>query len=91
MIKNSTKFIRNPEIIYKKIDNKIIILDQNNSKIRELNETAVLIWENSEKPTSVNEICEILINHYDIKKNHALTDIAKFVSLYLEDGLLKLI
>ena len=86
-LKNKT-IRRNNTIPFKIIDSKVLILDQDNSKLRELNETASMIWMLIEQPKTVEFLVKEILKEYDVKEIDVLTDIENFVNLYQEKQLI---
>ncbi len=79
---------RNNNIPFKIIDSKVLLLDQNNSKLRELNETASMIWTLIEHPKTIDSLAKEILKKYDAKEIEVLTDIENFVTLYQEEKLI---
>lgn len=45
-----------------------------------LNETACFIWENCEKVNSSDEMCDLMLENFDVEASVALADIKNFLA-----------
>ena len=79
---------RNKDIYTKKIKGKSFILRENKGFIRELNETAGLIWEMAKTPTSIDKIASKISSAYNQPLAKIKKDVEGFVKQYLKEGFL---
>ena len=77
------KYIRKNDAISGKLQDEQVILDIEKGKYFSLNPVATSIWEILEQPLSVDQLCEKLIEEYDVEpKKCRLETVA-----YLQDML----
>ena len=79
---------RNPRVFSKKVGGTWHILEQNRRYVRELNETAGVIWEYTKKPVSEESIVQHLASLYNKPPDECAKDVHEFISEYLKAGLL---
>lgn len=78
---------RNPQLITKTIGKKTIILDPIKGEIRVLNPSAAYIWMQLHRYKTVEDIADGLTKNFNVKKQKALIDVAKFIAKYTKSGL----
>lgn len=83
----STVIKQNPKVVYKKVEDKIIILDDKKAKLRELNEVASLIWTLAKKWTSIGDITTHIRERYNVERQEITRDVKEFVAEYLDNNL----
>jgi len=77
------KYIRKKDALSGKLQDEEVILDIEKGKYFSLNPVATSIWEILEQPLSVDQLCEKLIEEYDVEpKKCRLETVA-----YLQDML----
>lgn len=74
----STQIKQRNDLIYKKMDESIVILDIEKSMIYELNEIGSLIWHICKKYIKVEEIIKKIGKEYQIKENILKNDLFSF-------------
>lgn len=83
MISPKSIIKRNPKIISKKIDEVIFIIDINQEKFYELNQTASAIWQYLWKPRKFQEIVIHIASNFDTSLPKARKDIAELIGEHL--------
>jgi len=71
------------------LDEEVAILDMNNSRYFGLDGVGAHIWLVLEKPRSVGEICESVIDHFDVAPEVCRSDVLKFLTGLQEAGLIE--
>ena len=66
-------------IIWKKIANKIVILNNKNKDHYVLNETGILIWKHMTSGKSLNDTIEKISKEYSVNKEKTAKDIVRFL------------
>lgn len=79
---------RNPHIITKVIEDKIMLLDPVAGEMRILNQTAGLIWKKLRQDLTPLEIAKHLSQAFDVPEEKAYRDVLKFIRSYIAAGLL---
>lgn len=82
------KLCRNPNVFSKKVGNRWHLLEPKQAFVRELNETAGVIWEHVKKPVSQEFLVQRLTTLYNKPRKECARDVNEFVGEYLKAGLL---
>lgn len=82
------KLCRNPNVFSKKVGGVWHVLEPKGKFVRELNETAGVIWESTKKPVSQESLVQHLARLYNKPRKECMRDVSEFVSEYLKAGLL---
>jgi DNA-binding ferritin-like protein len=78
----------NSNIIWRKIDDNIFIIDPLNERIHELNETAAIIFEMIIKNKKIDEIERKILKEYDVDEKECRKDILDIVSELKDKGVI---
>lgn len=70
---------RNKDIISSEIDGETVMMDSSFNNYFGLKEVGTFIWQLLEEKRSVREICETLIDKYDVSHGQCLEDILPFL------------
>ncbi len=83
------RIVRNDKIFTKKINNKWVILETNKKFVRELDETAGMIWGMCKEKITTEEIVQKISSKYHHPPDIIKKDVDEFVKKYLKEGFLK--
>jgi len=75
-------------IIWRKIDDTIFIIDPLNERIHELNETAAIIFEMIIKNKKIDEIERKILKEYDVDEKECRKDISYIISELKDKGVI---
>ena len=75
-------------VIFRDLDDEMIIMDMNSGKYFGLNETGARIWSLLNENQKIKDIIEKLSDEYDITKEQCEKEVKKFISTLLEKGLI---
>jgi hypothetical protein len=78
----------NSNIIWRKIDDTIFIIDPLNEKIHELNETASIIFEMIIKNKKIDEIEKKILKEYYVDEKECRKDILDIISELKDKGVI---
>jgi len=78
----------NSNIVWRKIDDTIFIIDPLNEKIHELNETAAIIFEMIIKNRKIDEIEKKILKEYDVDEKECRKDISYIISELKDKGVI---
>lgn len=82
------KIKQNPEVIYTKLEDKIIILEAEKGELLTLNPTASFIWEKSKKAIEVEKLVDELCQEFAVERKIAAKDAQELVKTLLKRNLL---
>ncbi len=78
------KYIRNPAIISRIIDNELVLLNANTGDYYGLNEIGSAIWELINGSNGFKEIIDNLLEDYDVERSVLEADAAEFIEGLIE-------
>ena len=74
------RFLRNPEPITGSLHDHLVVLDITKGKYFSLNPVATRIWELLEKPHSIDELCNSLIEEYEVGPDQCRQEVEEYLS-----------
>lgn len=88
------KYFRNPDFIFRNVAGEAVLIPlmkdvADLEAIFSLNEVGVFIWEQLEKPTSLESNKEKLMHEFDVEPEVVETDLNHFTSDLLDLGIIK--
>jgi hypothetical protein len=87
----STKYIQNKKVIQSKIGDEVVMLDMDSGFYFGLNSVASIIWGKLEKPISLEEVINELLEEYNIDRQTCEYDTRLFLDQLFEKNIIKLI
>jgi len=87
----STKYIQNKKVIQSKIGEEVVMLDMDSGFYFGLNSVASIIWGKLEKPISLEEVINELLEEYNIDRQTCEYDTRLFLDQLFEKNIIKLI
>lgn len=72
------------------IDEQTVLLNVDAGKYHGFNEVASRIWQLIESPMKINQICDQLINEFEISKEQCEVEVVAFIKQLNEAGLVTL-
>ena len=80
---------KSDKLIFREIDGEVVIIANDGSHIHMLNETATLIWNCSNKRTSVRQIIMEMCEQYDVDEDSASHDVLETIKSLSEKNLIR--
>lgn len=87
---NSTKIVAAESTLSTTINGETVILHTDVGKYYGLNDVGTFIWKLISEPRTVEELCEEVVNEYDVGYQRCNTDIKKMVSEMNKKGIVEL-
>ena len=85
-----TRYIRNSKTISGRLHDELVMMDLNQGKYFSLNPVATRIWDLLEKPLSIDDLCLLLVNEYEVDPAQCRNDVeehlTEMVRLQLVNG-----
>lgn len=73
---------RNPNVLWRAVEDSILLLDPYTASVKELNKVASIIWELCDGEHTIEEITNILSSKYPkIEIGRIRKDVTKFISV----------
>lgn len=79
---------RRDDLILRRIQRELMLLDMEFNQIHQLNETARFIWDKWEEVPNAVEIAKLLAQKFDVEEHVALNDVSAMVDKLRELNLL---
>ena len=76
--------IRSPEPIAAQVGDDLVMLSVEHGKYFSLNTTAAAIWRRLEAPMQIGELCDQIVEEFDISREHAVQAVPEFVAKLIE-------
>jgi len=80
---------RNDDIIWRKIEDKVVLIGKDGMAIHTLNKTAGYIWELCDGTNSPDEIAAKLCERFDVTPEEANVDVRETINKMEEMGLVE--
>lgn len=83
------RLTRADNLVWREIDDEIVVIKDDGLVVHVLNKTAARIWEMCNGEVGPDEIADILCERFDVEVERARTDVRNTVKNLREKGLLK--
>ena len=80
---------KSDKLIFREIDGEVVIIANDGSHIHMLNETATLIWNCSNKRTSIGQIIANMCEQYNVDEDTASRDVLETIKSLSEKNLIR--
>lgn len=80
---------RNPELIWRPVDDELVIVRPSDGQIRVLNGVGALIWKSLDGRRTVGDIAGLVCAEYEVSLEQAEDDIRLFLEPLTEDGMVQ--
>ena len=84
------KITRVPEVIWRKIDNNVVIIKEDGTKLITLNSTAAYIWEKCNGEMDARAIAAKLMENFEASYEEIYDDVLKALKSLDDMGLIKM-
>jgi len=81
-----TKYIRNSNHISGRLSDEIVMMDIEKGKYYSLNPVATRIWDLLEKPLSLDELCGLLMEEYEVDEEQCRAEVTEVISEMVKLG-----
>jgi hypothetical protein len=81
--------IQTDDVIWRRIEDEIVLIKDNGLSTHVLNKTAAFIWELCDGENGVDDIARRLCDRFDVSFEIARRDVRKLIDNLLEVGVLK--
>jgi hypothetical protein len=76
---DSIRVQRNENIVWRIIDDEVVVLVPENNTLHALGGCGDRVWELIEKETTISEIVNVICDEYEVEPERARKDITQFV------------
>lgn len=79
-----------PELIWRTLDDELILVRPSDGQIRVLNQTAAFIWQQIDGEKTVASLVDRICDEFDVKNAEAETDLSELLGQLVKDGFITL-
>ena len=79
--------VRSPEPIAAEVGDGLVMLSVEEGKYFSLNQTAAAIWRRLGSPMRIGELCDQIVEEFDISREHAVEAVPEFVAKLIEQNI----
>lgn len=88
-ITGKTLLIQDKDIVCKELDGVTYLLHPHELTIHTLNDTASCLWKSLGKKTTIDALVGTIISSYNVTPETAKRDVMKFVTQYINHGMIR--
>lgn len=81
---------RKPEVISGKLEDQIVMMDIEKGKYFSMNPVATRVWELLEEPSSAGELCNKLLDEFEVSKEQCYDEVLELLGKMKELDLLEI-
>ena len=81
------KYIRNSKTISGRLHDELVMMDLEQGKYFSLNPVATRIWDLLEQPVTVEELCGLLMDEYDVEMAQCHGEVSEHLNEMVRMGL----
>lgn len=85
-----TKVAQSQDIMASSVDSEVVMANISTDKYYGLNPVSTRIWQLLEQPKSLVEVCDVLVEQYDVDKQICQNDVLTFVRKMVDEQILEL-
>ena len=83
-----SKIVRSNAPVAEPVDDELVMADIDRGKYYAFNDIATAIWQNLERPITVEELCARLCQQYEVSAKQCATDVMAFLKELESRGLI---
>ncbi len=87
----TTKIKKTNKALSSEIDDEIVMFDADAGKYYGLNGVAAAVWNQIDKPKSVDEICDQLTTEFDVERQTCIDEVLSFLPELQKKGLIEIV
>lgn len=79
---------RDPNLIWRILDDELVVIRPSDGQIRVFNQVAAFIWQAIDDLYSVSDLVESICNEFDVEQSEAEADLLEFLIQLVDDGMI---
>jgi hypothetical protein len=87
----STTVRQSKDQVFCNLNDEVAILNLKNTLYYGLDEVGACIWQALTQPRSVSELCDVVLDRFDVDEKRCRTDLCEFLSNLHREGLIELL
>jgi len=89
-LSRSSKIVVSKEVVSCDLGGETAMLDMKEGIYYGLNEIGTIIWELIQKPITIQEIVDKILEEYDVDEDTCYSDVSELLEQMLENGLVEI-
>jgi hypothetical protein len=81
--------VRNPELVWRLVDDELVIVRPSDGQIRVLNDVGSFVWQALDGCREVSDLARLVCDEYQVSLEEAADDIQLFLAPLVEDGMVQ--
>jgi hypothetical protein len=81
--------VRNPELVWRLVDDELVIVRPSDGQIRVLNDVGSFVWRALDGRREVSDLAHLVCDEYQVSLREAVDDIQLFLDPLVEDGMVQ--
>ena len=77
-----------PSLLYSRVGDEIVLLTVESGKYFKVDPVGSRIWELIKEPTTIQNLCELLVEEYEISSEQCYEDTIPFLESLIKDDLI---
>ena len=82
---------RNPELVWRPLDEELVVVRPSDGQIRVFNEVGAFIWQSMDGQNTVSGLAELVCAEYQVSLQEAEADVQAFLGELADDGLVSMV
>ena len=82
---------QHPDVVSADVGDDVMLLAVKSDSYFDMPDTAALIWRQIEEPTTISQVCNALMEHYDVDEETCRTATLTFLEQLLEEGIVDVV
>ena len=84
-----TTLVRNPSLTTAELDGEVVMLSLETNRYYGLNSVGTRIWEILAQPMTLAQVCDILMNEYDVTREQCETEVLAVAEKMFQEKLVQ--
>jgi hypothetical protein len=84
-----TRIVRNPDLVTAPMDGDIVMLSISKGNYYGINPVGVQVWEWLDRPKSLRELAQSMVQVYEVDQTTAESDLQRFVARLLQEDIVQ--
>lgn len=85
----SSIFMHNPDLVWRPLEDELVIVRPSDGQIRVLNGVGSFIWQALDGQRTCTDMAQLVCSEYQVSEAHAQADVIEFLSQLAEDHLVQ--
>ena len=84
-----TVLVASPDLMASEVDGELVMMHVEKGSYYGLDPVAARIWQALQEPKSVDEVCALMMQRYDVDEATCRSEVTAFATQLLDEGLIR--